>query len=286
MYFYIPNHRYGNDKVALIQWEDFNVWAIYEIDGERAVCVWDEVAFSELVKPYRRDWSQPDSMHCVFEDVLSPRSLELIHRFVNHWFTTYYKALPLWLGDIDQLIKRKKKWRKKKWGTWSMIIETRVHNIELREHASDGMPSHSSSIESEYVVENKEIWLERLKYDESILLSGQTLIIFPTVRSLHQHLQWWLMGLTWSVILHGQLHASARAKAFWDIKSWAVHTVYATYSQVFRDWNDLKKVIMIDQHARWYKNFQEPRYFAPTVIDYMEKIWWCETTKTGELVEW
>jgi primosomal protein N' len=147
------------------------------------------------------------------------------------------------------------------------------------------MTKDMSYLELEHTVEDTQVWLQRLQYDANTPFLWQTLIIFPTVRSLHQHLQWWCMDLTWSVVLHGQLHASARAKAFWDIKSWAIHTIYATYSQVFRDWNDLKKIILIDQHAWWYKNYQEPRYFAPTVIDQIMQTWWCEIVKTGEIIE-
>jgi hypothetical protein len=245
MYFYIPTQRYANDKVTRVAGEDFSEWSIYEVNGQRAVCLGDEISFSELIQP---KVITPKSINLVFEGVLSSHTLHYIHRFVNHRYTSYHKAMPLRLGDIDQLVKYKKTSRKKKWGEW-----------------------------------NIQSWLT---YSLDTKKSWQTLIVFPTVRSMYYYLKdTGLMDLSGSVILHGQLHASARAKAFRAIKSWSVHTVYATYSQVFRDRNDVQKILLIDQHARWYKNFQEPRYFLPTNIDKMTELWWCEVVKTGEVID-
>ena len=258
MYFYFPNQRYWNDKVAQIVWKDFLPWAVYEVDGERAVSLWDQIAFGELVKPYRRDDKSPESMHCVFENVVWSQSLELLHWFVNHWFTSYHKSFPLRLWDLDQLIKRKKKGRKKKGGEWT--IQNTMQN-------------------ESYSMINA-LWPISLSFSLSPS-SWQTLIIFPTVWSMHMHLKdTWLMEMKWSVLLHGQLHASARAKAFRAIKSWSVHTIYATYSQIFRDRNILQKIILIDQHAWWYKNMQDPRYFVPTVVEKISEIHACEVIKT------
>lgn len=258
MYFYLPNQRYWNDKVMMMPWDNFSHWSIYEIEWQWAVCLGDEVAFSELIKPLR---NLPKSMNLVFEKVLTHKTLSLVHWFVNHWYTSYHKAMPLWIGDIDQLVKYKKISRKKKGGEWS--IECRVHSVALTQRESTDIFSGSLT----YSLDTKEVW--------------QTLIVFPTVWSMFMHLKdTGLMELNGSVVLHGQLHASARSKAFRAIKSWSVHTVYSTYSQVFRDWNNLQKVILIDQHAWWYKNFQEPRYFLPTIVQKMKSILWCEIYTT------
>ena len=45
--------------------------------------------------------------------------------------------------------------------------------------------------------------------------------------------------------------------------------VLCTYSQIFQDWSDLQVVILHDQHVRWYKHQQDPRYYTPTVVDMM-----------------
>lgn len=297
MYFYIPNHRYGNDKIALIVWSDFQPWAIYEIDGEWGVCVGEVVAFSELIKPYRRDGTPPESMHLVFDKVLSDKSMELLYRFVDHRFTTYYKSLPLWLGDPDQLVKRRKQGRKKKGGSRSMI-EVGNQKLEIRSQdpqQSEGRKpeiGNGSNIRTNDPTSSvgeprsdTKPGIQKLQYDPNKPSPGQTLIVFPTVWSMNQYLKWWLIDLPGSLVLHGQLTATSRAKAYRAIQSWAIHTVYATYSQIFRDWKSLHQIILIDQHARRYKNFQDPRYFLPTVIEKIQEIWGCEIVKSGEVVE-
>lgn len=261
MYFYIPNQRYANDKVTSVAGEDFKPWSIYEIEGQWGVCLWDEIAFSELIQ---QKSITPKSIHLVFESVLSEKTLQCIHRFVNHRYTSYHKTMSLWLGDIDQLVKYRKTSRKKKWGEWSIhtILNTELEKGNLEKVIHWWL---------QYSLDTKKWW--------------QTLIVFPTVRSMYYHLKdTGLMEMKGSLVLHGQLHASARSKAFWEIKSWSVHTIYATYSQVFRDWNDLQKIILIDQHAWWYKNFQEPRYFLPTVIEQLKTLWWCEVVTTWDSI--
>lgn len=253
MYFYLPNQRYANDKVIRVAGEGFNPWSIYEIDGQRGVCLGEEIALSELIQ---QKAITPESINLVFESVLSPKSLQTIHWFVNHRYTSYRKVLPMRLGDIDQLVKYKKSSRKKRWGEWSIISRSKSWTF-----------------------------LQRLEYSLDTKVWWQTLIIFPTVWSLYYHLKdSWRMELNGSVVLHGKLHTSARAKAFRTIKSWAVHTVYATYSQIFWDWNTLQKIILIDQHAWWYKNYQEPRYFLPTVAQKLQSVYGCELIKTWECI--
>ena len=81
--------------------------------------------------------------------------------------------------------------------------------------------------------------------------------------------------------MNGKHTKKQRAEVFWKIKNGAPETLVCTYSQIFQDWQDLKRIILIDQHKRYYKNQQDPRYYTPRVVEKMGEIYECEVVKTG-----
>lgn len=69
--------------------------------------------------------------------------------------------------------------------------------------------------------------------------------------------------------------------AFRALKTGAAHTLITTHSQIFQDWYDLGYILIIDQHTRYYKNQQDPRYHSLEVCQTMGKLYGAELDMTG-----
>lgn len=52
--------------------------------------------------------------------------------------------------------------------------------------------------------------------------------------------------------------------------------IYCTYAEIFQDFCDLKKIIFVDPHKRYYAAQQDPRYKVGEVIEQMKKVWGAE----------
>lgn len=229
MYFYCFNQRYGGDKVVDITTDaKVKCWDYVHIDGTEALCLGDSVAFPELVTSRYKGKGE---IQIVVKKLLKKESLELLQRFVDHWFSSYKNSLPLYLTSSFETILNKnplKKWKK---------------------------------------------WEE------------QSLTIFPTVRSLMQETTKAQRDNPHSVILHSATTTVQKAKAFWWIKQWEITTVYCTYSQIFQDWNNLVSITLHNQHSWRYKNQQDPRWYVPTVVEYMAKHYDAKLSTTWRKLE-
>lgn len=58
----------------------------------------------------------------------------------------------------------------------------------------------------------------------------------------------------------------------WEIKKWMKSVIICTYAEIFQDFNNLKKIVFVDPHKRYYASQQDPRYKVGEVL-----------TKMGEL---
>lgn len=211
MFFFCFNQRYGTDKVVWIDGTEklCKPWDLLLVDWNQALCLWVTVSFQELIKS-RYKWK--GDVQVLIKKLLSKESLSLLHRFVNHRFTSYKNSLPLFF-----------------WKTVDTIINKNP-------------------------LSKAQKWVE------------QSLIIFPTVRSLMQETTVSQRDAVSAVVLHGWSTSVQKAKAFWWIKNGEITTVYCTYSQIFQDWNNLVSITLHKQHSRRYKNQQDPRWYVPTVV--------------------
>ena len=65
-------------------------------------------------------------------------------------------------------------------------------------------------------------------------------------------------------------------KSRWNIKMWNTKMIYATHSEIFQNYDDLKKIIIYYPHKRYYANQQDPRYKTLAVVQKMSEIYGCE----------
>jgi len=55
-------------------------------------------------------------------------------------------------------------------------------------------------------------------------------------------------------------------------------------SQIFKDWYNLQSILLMDQHKRRYKNQQDPRYDATTVVKCLAEKTDAELIMTGAVL--
>ena len=108
----------------------------------------------------------------------------------------------------------------------------------------------------------------------------QKLIIYPNLRSLQNDAS---LDLTESgtIFLHSQSTKKQKSEGFRKIRNGVVDKLVCTYSQMLQDWDNLVSVTLIDQHTRYYKSPQDPRYEAGAVVDMIWEIYGSKTIKTG-----
>jgi hypothetical protein len=60
-----------------------------------------------------------------------------------------------------------------------------------------------------------------------------------------------------------------------------VNLIFASPSEIFQDFYDLKKIIFIDPHKWYYANQQDPRYKVGAVLEEMKNLYGAELEIVG-----
>ena len=104
----------------------------------------------------------------------------------------------------------------------------------------------------------------------------QTLTVFPDLRTLINLTDDEFRKKTWVDTLLSTNTQNQKDKSRWNIKMWNTKVIFATHSEIFQNYNDLKKIIIYYQHKRYYANQQDPRYKTLAVVQKMSEIYKCE----------
>lgn len=237
VYIYAFDRYAGGDGVFVSQWSDLHAGDLIEVDDDYFLVLGEHVAFPELTtKPVV--WCSAPKVK--IDSLLSSQVLTFVHRFVADRFTTYKNALPLWLGsDIDQLMRRK-----------------------------------TSSLGTTKPVGHRQVSDEKITYYEQSA-AGQQLIVFPDIWTMRMWLgqELSLSPQPGTVILYSQRTHKQKAESYRAIKQGKIQSVISTYSQIFRDWSDLREIVLIDQHTWWYKHPQDPRYHAGEIASQLAELY-------------
>ena len=94
----------------------------------------------------------------------------------------------------------------------------------------------------------------------------QTLMVFPDLWTLYNFEN---NKYSSDLILWGWQSKAVMKKTFEKISVWEARIVFATHSWVFQNWKELKEIIVLRPHMRYYKNQQQPRYRLPEVVEKM-----------------
>lgn len=243
MYLFHFSQYAWTDRVFRLDKKIWGVWDIVQLGTDAyGILLGDEIAWKEQVKNV---WRSTNESPVIFSGVLSSDALQLINRFVHERYTTYKNSMWLWLHDIDDILKRIPKKKMKK----------------------SYMPTYN-----ELSVE----WVSLVSWVDT---SWQQVCIFPDVRTMEQMMHSQELK-KWEAILHGKSTKKQKSDVFRWVKTWTIHTLYCTYSQIFHDRYALNNIIIADAHKRYYKHHQDPRYDVQTVIEKMWEVYAANIMKT------
>lgn len=67
----------------------------------------------------------------------------------------------------------------------------------------------------------------------------------------------------------------------WEIKRGMKSVIICTYAEIFQDFYDLKKIIFVDPHKRYYASQQDPRYKVGEVLAKFAELYGAELELCG-----
>jgi len=200
--------------------------------------LWKEVSFFEQYKY----WFQSDNFDVVEKKLLNKQTLKLLHRMVYQRYSTYKNVTKLFLPEeVEKLIDKK-------------ITKKTKFSIPLIKGDEGG------SI------------LKQIHFS----LKGQTLILFPDLRTLMNLTTEEFRSQKWVDTLLSTNTQNQKDKSRRNIKSGNTNIVLATHSEIFQNYKDLQKIIIIRPHKRYYANQKDPRYKTLDVVKKLSEIRACE----------
>lgn len=207
------------------------------------LCLGEEVSRPELISA-RYSFVDPKVIVQLCQDT----TIDMIHWMVYERFSSYKDIIPLFFwSDIQLLLKHKlaKQWVSKVVNQWvSEWVDSKNNKSKLN------IPAHQLTSSPTY----------------------QTLHIFPSLFALTQFTHSLVHQLTNSLMLSWQTTVVQRAKYYRAIQSGQAQHIFATHSQIFRDWNNLQDIVLHDEYSSFYAVHAEPRYSVPKVVQYMKNI--------------
>lgn len=170
----------------------------------------------------------------VYSQLLCPPTLHLVHRMVYERYTSYKKVLPLFLDpDIEKLLMKQEK----------------------------SSPKKTKTTKTDLLLGKTPLQAEE---DEQIL------IIFPdmwTLKNLLDHQED-------QVLILSSLDSQSRKNKNWrNIKIGSEKLICTTGSELFQDFQHLKKIYLLEPQKWYYASQQDPRYKVESVVKKMSTLY-------------
>ncbi|MFA6256287.1 MAG: hypothetical protein WC606_03815, partial [Candidatus Absconditabacterales bacterium] len=173
----------------------------------------------------------------VYKEFLSAPALKLFHWMVETYYTTYKSVVRLFFTDnIEKLLER----------------EGKLKASSLKSKAKPNIGNFNCSED------------------------GQTLIVFPDLRTMFNLIPDDGQKISDGgnvVTLLASNTQNQKDVHRWEIKKGVKSVIICTYAEIFQDFHNLKKIIFVDPHKRYYANQQDPRYKVGEVIEEMKELY-------------
>ena len=237
-----------SDKIWKIPWK-LKAWDLFLLWEDYYLSLGDEISFFEQ---YVYEIREPESKFQLIEkNLISKDTIQFINYMVYEWYCPYYNIMKYFLPqEIDKLIERKLAKKKVCAPLWK------------------GLPDESGwgFLQS---------WV-KISNEGGLWLDWQTLIVFPDL--------WTLINMTDDEFrkkdrvdtLLSTNTQNQKDKSRRNIKLWNIKVIFATHSEIFQNYKDLKKIIIFYPHKRYYSNQQDPRYKTLAVVQKMKEIYNCD----------
>lgn len=240
MYLYWFTKYVWSDKISKISW-NLKAWDLFLLWDEYFLSLWDDVSFFEQ---YVYEIRESESKFQLIEkSLISKKTIEFINYMSYQRYCPYYNVMKYFLShEIDKLISRK--------------ISKKSKSLKYEK--------------SSCVISNKS------DIDLSFCEKWQTLIVFPDLRTLINMTDENFRKQDWIDTLLSTNTQNQKDKSWRNIKVWNTKIIYATHSEIFQDYKDLQKIIIIHPHKRYYSNQQDPRYKTLDAVQKMSEIYNCK----------
>ena len=235
-----------SDKIWKIPWK-LKAWDLFLFGEDYYLSLGDEIAFFEQ---YVYEIREPESKFQLIEkNLVSKETIQFINYMVYERYCPYYNVMKYFLPqEIDKLIERK-------------IGKQKTCNIVLwMEWDEEYNLIKNSSLHSEW----------------QSITDWQTLIVFPDLRTLINMTDDAFRKQKWVDTLLSTNTQNQKDKSRRNIKLWNTKVIFATHSEIFQNYKNLKKIIIFYPHKRYYSNQQDPRYKTLAVVQKMSEIYQCE----------
>lgn len=259
MYLYGFNKYAWVDKVWKTDW-DFKSWDLLKVWEDFYLSLSSEVSFSEqYVYSLKSDISKTQIIE---KKLLNKQTLKLLHRMVYQRYSTYKNVIKLFLPqEIEKLIDKKITKRNKK-------------NNNTSQNVLPQTPSKGTASNYKYSFPLEGMLLAELGGVKTE--NWQTLIVFPDLRTLINLTTSDFREQSWVDTLLSTNTQNQKDKSRRNIKNGNTQVILATHSEIFQNYKDLQKIIIIRPHKRYYSNQQDPRYKTLQVVKKLSEIWDCE----------
>lgn len=242
-----------SDKIRKVPWK-LKAWDLFLLWEDYFLSLGDEISFFEQ---YVYEIREPEEKFKLIEKKLvSKETIQFINYMVYERYCPYYNVMKYFLSqEIDKLIERK---LGKKKSSPSPSFEKEGEYFLISPSFS---PCPASAGKRDLG------WFSK---------DWQTLIVFPDL--------WTLMNMTddefrkkdWVDTLLSTNTQNQKDKSWRNIKQWNTKVIFATHSEIYQDYANLKKIIIFFPHKRYYANQQDPRYKTLAVVQKMKEIYDCD----------
>lgn len=240
-----------SDKIWKVPWK-LKAWDLFLFWDEYYLSLWDEISFFEQYVYEIRD--PADKFKLIEKNLISKETIQFINYMSYERYCPYYNVMKYFLPqEIDKLLERKI-WKKK---SASIIKEDPAL-------AGDGFNFLVNKITPTPLKEG------------GLSIDWQTLIVFPDLWTLINSTENEFREKPWVDTLLSTSTQNQKDKSRWNIKMWNTKIIFATHSEIFQNYNDLKKIIIYYPHKRYYSNQQDPRYKTLAVVQKMSEIYSCD----------
>ncbi len=239
MYLYSFDRFFGFDKVCILaenaSKKKVKAWDLLIFGNQYFLALGEKLSFSEQYQHLTTTQAE-----LVYKGFMTPPTLQLFHWMVEQYYTTYKSVVRLFLSNaIEKLLERENKLTKAR-------------------SARD------------------ENWQKLPKIDWfSLVREGQTLIVFPDLWTMTNQ-RWNDETTKWQNVVTLLASDTEKQKDVhrWEIKKWMKSVIVCTYAEIFQDFHNLKKIIFVDPHKRYYAAQQDPRYKVGDVLTKMGELHW------------
>ncbi len=266
----------GSDKIRKTD-HKFKSGDLLKLWEEYFLVLWSDVSFAEQ---YVYDLKEEESKYeIVHKKFLNKQTIDLIHWMVYRRYATYYNVVPkLFLPtEVEKLVDRKV-------SPLSRGTKGDSKKAYLNKEDSQTLAPFNKGVEGVHIKAplNKggrgDIDFKNISFPQK----WQTLIVFPDLRTLMNLTDEKFVSQTWVEVLLSSNTQNQKDKSRRNIKNGNTNIILATHSEVFQNYKDLQKIIIIRPHKRYYANQQDPRYKTLDVVKKLSEIRNCEL----EIIDW